>query len=386
MKKALILDTETTAGPTKGNPFSNGNKLLYIGMLFGGRYEAMHMSDGVWGAEAVARIQRIVDEADVLVCFNSKFDCHWLLNIGVNLDNIRIYDCQYAEFLFCKQTTKYPSLDGTCEKYGLGKKIDVIKLEYWDKNIDTKDVPPELMFKYLAMDVELTNRLYLLQMEMFRGEQRSKYRLFLLHMEDQVALRDMERNGILYDVEGSLSAAENARVQIASVEEELRRGYELVPINFDSVDDMSAYLYGGTIDVDTRVPVGYFKTGAKVGQVRYKIVVHSYELPRLFEPLKGSELKKEGLFGTDDKTLQQLRGTKEAKGRLSLLDQRAKLEKLRGTYYGGFPKKINEMAWGDNMLHPTFNQCVAVTGRLSSTNPNGQNQPPESKQLCITRF
>jgi DNA polymerase I-like protein with 3'-5' exonuclease and polymerase domains len=129
-----------------------------------------------------------------------------------------------------------------------------------------------------------------------------------------------------------------------------------------------------------------FKTGAKVGQPRYKIVTHEYEFPRQFEPIKGSELKKDGYYATDEQTLKRLRGTKETKRFLGLLDKRAKLEKLRGTYYEGFPKKIAEMGWRDDIIHASYNSCVAVTGRLSSTQPNCQNIPPEGKRLCISRY
>lgn len=170
------------------------------------------------------------------------------------------------------------------------------------------------------------------------------------------------------------------------MEEKKQRYYKFPFFNWNSGDHLSAFLYGGNIVVESRIPIGTYKTGVKTGQPRYKVVEHKYELPAQFVPLKNSELKKEGYYATDDKTLQQLKGTKSAKERLGLLDQRAKWEKLRGTYYEGFPKKIAEMGWSDNIIHSSLNQCSVVTGRLSSVQPNQQNMPPESKQLAISRY
>jgi DNA polymerase-1 len=54
-----------------------------------------------------------------------------------------------------------------------------------------------------------------------------------------------------------------------------------------------------------------------------------------------------------------------------ILEQR-QLEKLRGTYIDALPALVNPQT---GRLHTSFSQTGAVTGRLSSSNPNLQNIP-----------
>src|SRR5690606_14809652 len=54
-----------------------------------------------------------------------------------------------------------------------------------------------------------------------------------------------------------------------------------------------------------------------------------------------------------------------------ILDFR-QLQKLKSTYVDALPSLINPNA---GLIHTSYNQAVAATGRLSSTNPNLQNIP-----------
>ncbi|MHC4779043.1 MAG: DNA polymerase I, partial [Planctomycetota bacterium] len=87
--------------------------------------------------------------------------------------------------------------------------------------------------------------------------------------------------------------------------------------------------------------------------------------------------KKTGL-ATDADTLRELEHicrrdglTGEAAFLGNLLEYRV-LKKLQSTYVRALPKGIHERT---GMLHASFNQAVAATGRLSSSNPNLQNIP-----------
>ena len=74
-------------------------------------------------------------------------------------------------------------------------------------------------------------------------------------------------------------------------------------------------------------------------------------------------------LSTAEEVLQQLRGRHPIVGKI--LEWRG-LKKLIGTYVEALPKLINPHT---GHIHTTFNQCVTVTGRLSSSDPNLQNIP-----------
>lgn len=335
----------------------------------------------------VGRINEIFNSAKLLVGFNCKFDLSWLRREFGYIPpfGLRIFDCQYAEFLFSRQTWKFPDLRTSCIKRGVRQKLDFIKENYWDRGIDTKDIPEDELLEYCVGDVESTYELYLEHMKMFQSDYKHLYNLFRLHMLDLPVLLEMEWNGLKYNKEKSLALASEYDTKVADIEVKLNNAVDF-NINWNSNNEKSAILYGGTVGRDTKVPIGHFKTGARAGQVKYKTVESLTEFPRLVEPLKLREDGKQvDNTSVSEDVLRSLKPNKFAKHLIELILERSKLEKMNGTYLKGLPKKMEDMQWGD-YLHPSYNQTVAVTGRIASSNPNGQNIPAVGKQLCESRF
>jgi len=84
-------------------------------------------------------------------------------------------------------------------------------------------------------------------------------------------------------------------------------------------------------------------------------------------PTTGVKRGKTG-YSTGQSELDKLRGQHPI---IELIEKTRELAKLKSTYTDTLPKLIDE----HSRLHTTFNQDVAATGRLSSTNPNLQNIP-----------
>ena len=80
-----------------------------------------------------------------------------------------------------------------------------------------------------------------------------------------------------------------------------------------------------------------------------------------------------GELSTDASVLEKLRDAHPIVG--ALLGWR-ELDKLNSTYLEALPKLVDPR---DGRVHTSFNQAVAATGRLSSSNPNLQNIPVRSE-------
>ena len=64
----------------------------------------------------------------------------------------------------------------------------------------------------------------------------------------------------------------------------------------------------------------------------------------------------------------------------------SKLEKLKNTYLLGWSDLIDKMNWKKDYIYGNLNQCVVVTGRLSSTKPNMQNVDKYTKKFMESRY
>jgi DNA polymerase-1 len=73
-------------------------------------------------------------------------------------------------------------------------------------------------------------------------------------------------------------------------------------------------------------------------------------------------------YSTDTRVLQRIRQDHEI---VPVLEEWRELSKLMNTYLGPLPALLGD----DGRLHTTFNQTVAATGRLSTSNPNLQAIP-----------
>ena len=370
----LVLDVETTIFQ-KGNPFARKNKLCYLGVYPEGS------SVLVGDTTILPDIRREIISASRLVGFNTKFDLHWLRRAGeTSFAERRIWDCQLAHFLFSAQRERFPSLQGVCDHYGIRGKLGVIESEYWSRGIDTPNIPREVVLEYLEQDLRCTYEVFLRQQEEFKKHPKL-YNLFQIQCQDLLVLEEMEWNGLYADVDGMRETAGELYKKIEQIDTELLEYAGECSVNWESVDHISAILYGGTISIPYRELIGVFKTGNKIGQPRYKRNVREYIFPRLIEPLDGSELKKENTWSVDESTLKQV---KDKSGITTLLLERANISKQLD-YYEGWPELIEEMDWEPRSIHGQLSQVTSITGRLAASKPNQQNCPSNFKRYLVSK-
>jgi len=97
-------------------------------------------------------------------------------------------------------------------------------------------------------------------------------------------------------------------------------------------------------------------------------------------------------FKADKTVVKRLIAQAESKGNLTAVEFLTKFSRLNAvnTYLTSFVNGIRYWTRPDSILHPNFNQCVTATGRLSSSDPNFQNQPKGGKfpvrRAVVSRF
>ena len=378
MSDALAIDTESNTWNT-GAPFDGRHKSVCFSWATQGDAGASPFEPG-----PVEKLRDAIAGTGVVIGFNLKYDLHVLRKRGITLpDGKRVWDCQLAEFILSNQQWKYPSLNESCEKYGLGSKIDLISEKYWKNKIQTEDIPWIELSEYARVDAELSLLLYLHQVSAMTP---SQMRLCRLMNADLLVLQEMEWNGLRFNEELCETRSTEIKTKISEITKELSSVYPNVPINFSSGDQLSAFLYGGTIVEEGKEHIGFFKTGIRAGQPKFQKIEIKHELPRLVEPIRGSALKKEGFFATNADTLLKLKANKATRRILSLIQQQVRLETLLSKTYNGLIKVRTEQNWERGILHPQYNQVTVTTGRLSSSKPNGQNMDGAANDLFISRF
>ena len=154
-------------------------------------------------------------------------------------------------------------------------------------------------------------------------------------------LTDMEMAGVLLDTEFLAKMSVDLAMRLRELEDEL---FAVVGHNFNlrSTQQLSQVLFD-EMKFPTR---GLRKTAA--GQYSTAADV----------------LEALAAYGADLSTAQQRA--------IDIILEQRQLEKLRGTYVDALPTLVNPAT---GRLHTSFSQTGAVTGRLSSSNPNLQNIP-----------
>lgn len=373
--KITTFDVETTTFE-KGNPFSRRNKLVLAGLK---RYQDTPYLYSNWDMF----VKDFVNHKH-LVGFNIKFDLHWARRVGCVINDISVWDCQYADFILHNQTQPYRSLNDCLIEAGIPTKVDKVK-QFWEQGIDTTEIPEYILSEYLIGDLEKTEQLFLHQYPLIK--QRGLFPLMKLHMRDLLCLQEMEWNGIRYDAEASLKHAEVIDKEKDKYVAEINDIVGNAVFNLGSNDHLSVLLYGGILYEERRIPIGTFKTGKKIGQTRYKIEKVGHEFPRRYEPLEKTEVKKGGYWQVNEDVLRKLKPlNKKDKELIPKILEVSRLSKLSSTYLKGWPEFIVKKDWPKDEIHGSLNQCVAVTGRLSSTQPNQQNCDPLTKTFIYSRY
>ncbi len=266
------------------------------------------------------------------VAHNANYDYMTLIRHGLTISPVS-FDTMLGEWL----------TDPGSHALGL-KKLALVRLgvemtEISDligsgkKQITMDQVPIAAAAPYAAADADVTLRL----VPILRAELEAKNQLGLLHdleMPLVPVLAEMELTGITVDVPYLQTLSAELETQLSRVEAEI---YELVgyTFNINSTQQLSEALFG---KLGLRPPDKSRKTAA-------------------------------GKFSTASDVLEELRDRHPV---IEKIFEQREVSKLKSTYVDALPQDVNPAT---GRVHTSFNQAGAITGRLSSSDPNLQNIP-----------
>lgn len=261
---------------------------------------------------------------------NLKFDVAFLKSYGIDVQG-PFFDTMVAHYLL--EPDMRHSLDLLAETYLNYKMIPIESLigKKGKNQKSMRQADPGSLAKYAAEDADISLQLKIL-FEPKLAENEVLGLFNNVEMPLMKVLTDMEFHGVKLDVEALKSFSEELAVEIRTSEEKI---YEMS---------------GETFNIASPKQLGDI----------------------LFGKMKISEKAKKtksGQYSTSEDVL--LKHEKDHPIIREILDYRS-LTKLKSTYVDALPALVNER---DGRIHTSYNQTVAATGRLSSTNPNLQNIP-----------
>ena len=258
-----------------------------------------------------------------------KYDSHIFANHGVSLQGI-VHDTLLQSYVL--ESHRNHDMDGLALRW-----LDKKTISYQEvcgkgaSQIGFDEVSIERATEYAAEDADITLRLH--QAMWPRIETNEKLRFIYERIELPTArvLQRVERNGVLIDVDllAAQSAELGTRLLALAQQAHALAGQ---PFNLNSPKQLGEILFDKLgLPVVKKTPGGTPSTDEEVLQK----LAEDYPLPKL------------------------------------LLDYRS-LSKLKSTYTDKLPRMVNPQT---GRVHTNYGQAIAVTGRLSSNEPNLQNIP-----------
>ena len=170
----LTFDVETTHkykpnGSTTALPYF-GNSLVSIGYKrltsHYIHYHCYYHSEREPHDFAPELFQEALDEADMVVGQNIKFDLSWIRECGFVYDG-DIYDTMVAEYILAKAQRWPIGLAPLAEKYDVTRKEKDLVEPYLKSGKTFYDIPWEIVEEYGKADVQATEEIALKQLEAF---------------------------------------------------------------------------------------------------------------------------------------------------------------------------------------------------------------------------
>lgn len=362
------------------------------------RIKLLHSEQG-FKRTLPTKVSSMLLKSKTMVGVNLKFDLlyiwedpnfrQWIINGG------KIWDCQLVRYLLSAQRHRFPSLAELQVLY-LKIKTKEARISYLYKKgigadhiIKARRRCPRLwkLYKYYSKEDGRTP-LLIYKKQYKEAKRRKMLKVIRLYNKYLLSLCMMEHNGIPVNIQEAHQVRQEFTVkmveELGKAQEQLKEIWDnrLDEFNVNSPDHKSVALFGGVIIKKIPQPTGeYYKTGEKKGQEKYKKIDTEIKIKGLgLDPrLYSRAAAKPGFYSVDDKVVNTIYDkckNKKAVAFCRHMKAAAIYKKMISTYLTAF---IDQSINGN--IRCNYNNCVTITSRLSSSEPNLQNIPSKNEEF-----
>jgi DNA polymerase-1 len=283
-------------------------------------------------AQALADIQPLLEDPSLTkIGQNLKYDWHVFKNAGITLDGIG-FDTMLESYCYNSTATRH-NMDDLAQFYLQKATVHFEDIAGKGKKQKTfNQIELEPAAAYAAEDADITLQLHLTLWEKLQADKALQSVFAEIEMPLLPVLAQMEHTGVLidrqmladhsYELDQKLTQLKRKAHDCAGVEFNLNSSKQLQEVLFERME----------IPVVKKTPKGQPSTAEPV---LVQLAEDGYELP-------------------------------------DMILQYRSMAKLKSTYTDALPKQIHPKT---GRVHTSYQQAVASTGRLSSTEPNLQNIP-----------
>ena len=243
--KITWLDIETTYKvnedkKTDADPYT-GNMMVSVGYTDGQEhtYLCFYHKEQDPTPKARDTLQSALDDTELLVGHNIKFDLKWLRACGFIYTG-KVYDTMIAEYIIHGGEKVPLSLAKCCERYALSPKKSGLIEEYMKKNVSFESIPWATVKEYGEADVQVTKELYDAQISNMPDSLKATNELMNEFCD---VLCDVENNGLQISYENLLEIKTTYTKEVKDLEKYLTLEVKTLmgdtPVNLDSPEDLS---------------------------------------------------------------------------------------------------------------------------------------------------
>ena len=285
--------------------------------------------------DTLERIKTITQNQNIRkIGQNIKYDMHVLKNYGLSFFG-EIEDTMLMSYVLDsteshgmdKLSSKHLSHECISFESIVGKGVNQLTFD----QINISDA-----FTYAAEDADVTLQLYNLFHKKILKDDKAKYIYYQIEIPSLKTLFEIERNGVLISEKILQNQSQEIGLKIIDLESQ---AFKIAgqPFNLSSPKQLREILFDKIGITSTRkTPTGIPSTSEDVLEELSNI----HPLPKV------------------------------------ILEHRS-LSKLKNTYTDKLPKMVNSTS---GRIHTNYNQAVAITGRLASSEPNLQNIPIKTEE------